>query len=238
MKKNVIFAAISLALFCHTQTALSQGWRIAPVVGVNVSSISYSAGLRANLNLGGLTTKPGPLVQGHVGALIDYAFSDRFSIRSGLLYTGKGGSFKITSLSQYGGTESTQGRYTFSYVDIPLLMNFAIGHNNWRIMAGGTASLMMSVRGSVESGGSLSNYGYYKGTTTFSLGAYQVQSLDLSTTVGVFKELEVAGRPFEIGLYTQNSITKWNLSARTQPDLYARHNSVGFRLTYFFALRR
>lgn len=236
MKKTLFLLAFATAI---SIPALSQGWRIAPTFGLNVSYISYSTAFRDNLNSSTLRTKPGVLGRGQVGALLDYAFSDRFSLRSGLIYTGKGGSLRFDA-SQYGFTESIRGGYKLDYMDIPLLLNFAVGRNNWRIILGGVVGITMSAKGIVEDG-NFTGYGYYQGNTSvLGIGnrANQVQPFDLCSTIGYVKELDVADRPFEVGLYFQNSLTKWNSSSRTQPDFYARNYLVGLRVAYLFEIGR
>lgn len=236
MKKNTFFLVLATLL---AGSVSAQSWRIAPTFGLNVASISYSNAFRNSLNSGTLTTRTGPLVKGQVGALIDYAFSDRFSIRSGLLYTGKGGSLRMSG-TQYGIVESIRGSYKLDYLDVPLLLNFAVGRNNWRIIVGAVAGLTLSAKGTVE-GTTIAGYGYYRGNTTVlgvGNGANQVQPFDFCTTIGYVKELDVADHPLEVGLYFQNSLTNWNSSAKIQSDLTARHLLCGVRVAYLFELRR
>jgi hypothetical protein len=223
-----------------TAPAMSQGWRIAPTVGLNVSAITYSSAFRNAMNSGSTSTSTGLLVKLQVGALLDYAFSDRFSIRSGLLYTGKGGRIRSTG-SQYGIIETARARIELSYVEIPLLLNIAVGNNGFRLMGGPILGVTLSGKSVVEAG-NYYGYGYFGGSTTnFKIGSDPTSSIlpiDLSVSLGLVKEMDIGNRPFEIGLHVQPSFSNWNTTSKTQPANYARNLLVGLRIAYLFELRR
>ena len=237
MKKNLLLFVLPI-LFSFP--ALSQGWRIAPTVGLNVSAITYSNAFRNAMNSGSTSISTGLSVKFQVGALLDYSFSDRFSIRSGLLYTGKGGSIRSTA-TQYGITETARGRIELSYVEIPLLLDIAVGHDGFRLMGG--PILGVTLRGkSVVEAGNYYGYGYFGGNTTnFRIGSDPSSSIlpiDLSVSLGLVKEIEIGNRPLEIGLHVQPSFSNWNTTSKTQPANYARNLLVGLRIAYLFELRR
>lgn len=237
MKKNILLLVFTTVV---SVPALSQGWRIAPTVGVNISAISYSSTMRNALNADMLNTAPGPLARFQAGALLDYAFSDRFSIRSGLMYTGKGGSLRIDG-SQYGISETIRGSYQLNYMEIPLLLNIAIGDNGFRLTGGPVLGVTLNGKGVVDSR-TISGYGYYGGSnTTFDIGSRRTDDilpLDLSVSLGLVKEIEVGDRPLEIGLYVQPSYSKWTTRSTYDSDFFARNLLAGLRVAYLFELRR
>lgn len=235
MKKFIL--PVVFAFVCFTHTAMSQGFRIAPTVGVNGSGILYSSAFRNGLNSSTINTTTGLLVKFQAGALLDYAFSDRFSIRSGVLYTGKGGSLAI-KLTQNGVTQSAQGSYEFNYIDVPLLLNIAVGESGFRIMGGPVVGIALNAKTIVQASNGTNlesrtlNYSIGNSTTD------QVLPLDLSASLGLVKELQVGDRPLEIGIRAQPSFSKWTTISKTVPDRYARNLLVGLRITYLFALGR
>lgn len=232
----LLFAFI---LFTTTQL-FGQGWRIAPTVGFNVVSVTYSNALRNSMNTGATTISPGASVRFQVGALVDYAFSDRFSIRSGLLYTNKGGSLRNTE-TQYGITQTARANLELSYLEIPLLFKIAIGQNKLRLVAGPVLGGALGGKYVIASG-SYYGYGYFGGSTsTMKVGTDVNSSLmpiDLSVSLGLVKELEVADRPLEIGLHVQPSFSNWTTISRTVPENYARNLLVGLRIAYLLELSR
>lgn len=237
MKKKILAFVFAILFY---SPAFSQGWRIAPTVGVNVSAITYSSAFRNAMNAGNTSINTGLLVTFQVGALLDYAFSDRFSIRSGLLYTGKGGSVRSTA-SQYGITETARARIELSYLEIPLLLNIAVGHDGFRLMGGPILGVTLSGKSVVEAG-NYYGYGYFGGNTTnFKIGSDPTSSIlpiDLSVSLGLVKEMEIGNRPLEIGLHVQPSLSNWNTTSKTQPSNYARNLLVGLRIAYLFDLGR
>lgn len=237
MKKNLLPFVFS-TLF--SIPALSQGWRIAPTVGFNVSAISYSTAFRNSLNSGTSTISTGLSVKFQVGALLDYAFSDRFSIRSGLLYTGKGGSLRSTA-SQYGITQTAKVNIELNYLEIPFLFNIAVGNDGFRLVGGPILGITLSGKNVIAAGNYI-GYGYFGGySTNFKIGSDENSSLmptDLSVSLGVVKELEIGNRPLEIGLHVQPSFSNWTTITKSLPDRYAKNLLVGFRIAYLFELRR
>lgn len=182
----------------------------------------------------------GLLVRFQFGAYVDYAFSDRFSVRSGLLYAEKGGSLHITE-AQYEITQSLRGSYKFNYLQIPLLLSIAVGNSDLRVVGGPILGVALNGKGTLE-GGYVNGYGYFTGNVTnFKIGSKltdQMLPLEMSASLGLIKELNVADRPLEIGLHVQPSFTNWNTLSRTRSDYYARNLLVGLHVAYLFELRR
>lgn len=241
MKKTILLF-VFFAIACVP--ALSQGWRIAPTFGLNGSAVLYSAAFRNDLNALNSGTagrvRTGALAKVQVGALLDYAFGDRFSIRSGLIYTGKGVSFRISEF-QNGGSVTVPVSYQFSYVEIPLLLNIAVGDNGLRLVGGPVVGVTLNGKFVVDAG-NYGSYGYYGGSTeNLRIGSNRTDNIlptDLSVSIGLVKELEVGNRPLEIGLHVQPSISKWNTISKYKPDYYGRNLLVGLRVAYLFELRR
>lgn len=234
MKKNILPVVFTI-LF--SGPALSQGWRIAPTLGLNVSAISYSTAFRNNLNSNTTSTSTGPMARFQVGALLDYAFSDRFSIRSGLLYMGKGGSLRVTT-SRYGLTETGRATYQIDYLEIPFLLNLAVGTGGYRLVGGPVFGLALSAKSVAQAS---TGYSLASQTTQYKIGSTltdQVLPTDLSVSLGVVRELELGNRPLEIGLHVQPSFSNWNTVSKTRSDYYAKNLLVGLRVSYLFELRR
>lgn len=241
MKKSMFLLVVTTAI---SLPALSQGWRITPTVGLNGSAALYSAAFRNDLNALNSGTagavRTGVMANVQVGALLDYAFGDRFSIRSGLIYTGKGTIFRISEY-QNGGSVTVPVSYQLSYAEIPLLLNIAIGDNGLRLIGGPVVGITLNGKFVVDAG-NYGSYGYYGGSTrNLRIGSNRTDNIlptDLSVSIGLLKELEVGNRPLEIGLHVQPSISKWNTISKYKPDYYGRNLLVGLRVAYLFELRR
>ncbi len=234
MKKTILLLVFAMAI---SIPALSQAWRIAPTVGLNVSATHYSSGLKTSLKSGDVDLSTSVLPRPQVGVYLDRSISDRLSIRSGLLYTGKGGRLTLTSTRN--NAVSAQSRTWFSYLEIPLLLNIAIGEHGLRLMGGPILGIALSGKSVVQG----SNAGVSLGseTTNLSIGEGvndDMRPTDLSVSIGLSKELEVGNRPLEIGLHVQPSLSKLTPNLPAYPNNFARNLLVGVRVVYLFELRR
>ena len=234
MKRTILLLVFTMAI---SVPALSQGWRIAPTVGLNVSAISFSNGLKNNLKSGNLDFSNGVLTRVQVGAYIDRAISERLSIRSGLLYTGKGGHFTLTSTQNR--AVSAQASVQFNYLEIPLLLNVAIGNSRLWLMGGPVLSIALNGKSVTQVGNSGTSSPIQ--TTNLRIGERigdDFRPTDLSVSLGLVKQLDVFDRPLEIGVHVQPSFSNWNPNSPANPDNFARNLLVGLRVAYLFELRR
>lgn len=237
MKRKFLFAV--LVFLCGTNVVLSQGWRVGPTVGLNVGTISYSTAYRNAINAGinsSTSISYGSVVKFQVGALLDYAVSDRLSIRSGLLYTAKGGSTRVTA-TQYGTTQSAKAAFELNYLDIPLLLNVAVGNKGLRLVGGPVLGVTLNAKYVIPSG----TYTGAGSSTNYKIGSdanSAVMPTDLSICLGLVRELQLSDRPLEIGLYTQPSLSSWTTITKKQADKSARTLMFGLRVAYLFELRR
>ncbi|AEV31661.1 hypothetical protein Oweho_0647 [Owenweeksia hongkongensis DSM 17368] len=116
MKKLTTFAIIACTVLL-SRNAVAQ--KINVNAGLNISSIT------TNLGFSEPKLKPGF----HIGASVDYAVSDLFSIDGGLLLSSMG--YRINNDFDYGfGPEHVEGNISPYYLTIPILLkaNFELGN--------------------------------------------------------------------------------------------------------------
>lgn len=234
MKKSILILISTGAI---SVPALSQGWRIAPTVGLNASAINYSSGLKTSLKSGALDLHTGVLARPQVGAYIDRSISERLSVRSGLLYTGKGGHLTLTSTRNR--AVSAQASTRLSYLEIPLLLTVAIAENGLRLMGGPVLGVALGGKNVVQG----SNSGVSAGSETTNLRIGEgvnddMRPTDLSVSVGLVKQMDISDHPLEIGLHVQPSLSKLTPNVPAYPNNFAPNLLVGLRVAYLFELRR
>lgn len=205
------------------------------MVGVNVSHIAYSSGLKVSVRFSAYDFSTGILAKPQIGAYIDRSISDRLSIRTGLLYTGKGGRFTLTFTQN--STVSGQADTPLSYLEVPLLLNVAIGESGLRLMGGPVLGITLSAKNVVRA----SNAGVSLGSETTSLrigdrADDDIRSTDLSVSIGLAKQVNIGERPLEIGLHIQPSLSKLTPAIPAYPNNFARNLLVGLRVAYLIEL--
>jgi hypothetical protein len=186
-------------------------------------------------DLDGAKNRPIPGIT--IGALADYQVFDNLSVRSGLLLTRKGGQLtdsETVSGVKYKGSQ----KHLLTYLELPLWVSYPIGESGFSLTGGPTIGytvgaklkIRVSEDGDVEKDSQLLDIGN---------DAYddQVKPIDVSFNLGIAKELDIAGKPFEISFNIQPSITKWNPSSKVS-DSWGRNMVVGLRAAYFFSLSR
>jgi len=221
--------------------AHAQELRIAPVVGVNISGVAYSKSYLAGAISPLYDTRTGPLARLYLGGIIDYAFSERFSIRTGLQVSGRGGTIRLT-YSQSGVSGKGKGRYMFNYLELPLMLSVALNDNGLRLVSGPVLGVALNAKSvvNVNVSGSAGRY-IDSGTEKMSIGTNPsdyVRPTDLSFAIGVAKQFQMDRQGLEVGVQIQPSLSKLNPSAKLRSDYFARHWLVGFRAAYFFEVRR
>lgn len=234
MKKNLLLLVFATIV---SLPALSQGWRIAPAVGLNASYVSYSSGLRNSVKAADVDLSSGVRARGQVGAYIDRFISDGLSIRAGLLYTGKGG--RVTLTSTQNSAVSAQSDFQFNYLEVPLLVNIGIGDNGLRLMGGPVLGLALSGKSITQ--GRSSGVVLSSETTKLSIGNSEdddFRPTDLSVSLGLAKQLELGDSALEIGLHVQPSFSRFTPESAGFPDNFARHLMVGLRVVYLFEIGR
>lgn len=223
-----------------SRPALSQKLRIAPTLGLNTSTVAFSEAYRNSLNSSLVSTTFGITARWQAGALLDYAFTDRFSVRTGLLFTGKGSNVRFTGY-QTGYTPVTiRGGIQLNYLEVPLLLTVAVGSKGLRLVGGPVVSIALNGRFTSD-GGSYYGSGYYGSNEPLPIGTNATDGLlpfELSATLGLVREMKLADRTLELGLYSQPSLTNWDPGVRIRPDYTARNGLFGVKVAYFFALPR
>jgi hypothetical protein len=134
-------------------------------IGVDIGSVSYSQSLPSGYTTSSHT---GFLV----GAQLDNWFSDMWALSVQLLYDQKGSAFTIADNSG-SGLASTTGSTVSSYLEIPILVKFAIGSGDFRpyLFAGPSFGFLLAASET-------------SGSTSISIDS-SFNTLDVSALVGV-----------------------------------------------------
>ncbi len=132
--KKLLLATLMLFVFGNLSAQSDSGdFTIAPQVGLNLSNYTSSANLNNKIR-----------TSFNAGVIGEYYFSDRWSLRSGLLYDSKG-------------TVVTQSGQDFidklNYMALQLHANWHFGSNrNWFLNFGPTLGFLISAKGDVPGG--------------------------------------------------------------------------------------
>lgn len=135
MKKIFLFLVLFASFFSISCAQMSGG----PKAGLSVAKIT-----------GDGTEDVKFLFTYHVGGFFNYAFSDMLSVQPELLYSNKGYHYKYSE-TVLGVVFEDNYNYTFSYIDIPVLLNIHFGTGSY-IGAGPQLGILTNAR--------------YKGTST------------------------------------------------------------------------
>lgn len=230
MKKLFFYSILSLI----STSLFAQEFKVAPVFGIHAATSIFSR--EAKNDFDGAKILPIPGIS--IGALADYQLFDNLSVRSGLLLSLKGANvFDKETIS--GVKHKASLKFNLTYLELPLWVSYPIGESGFSLTGGPTIGFAVGAKlkakysedGEVE-----------KDSDILSIGndAYDddVKPLDISLNLGIAKEFEIAGKPFEISLNIQPSLTKWPTSSKMDSDYWARNMVVGLRAAYFFSLSR
>jgi hypothetical protein len=175
MKKQLYSLAvilfISASVLIVSGSPASAQMSIGGRIGVDIGSVSYSQSLPSGYTSSSHT---GILV----GGQLDNWFSDMWALSIQLLYDQKGSAFTIAA-NNGTGLSSTTGNTVSSYLEIPILVKFAIGSGDFRpyLFAGPSFGFLLAAS---ETNGSQS----VSVDSTFN-------TLDISALVGVGASLSL-----------------------------------------------
>ena len=233
--KNVLLLLLGLASYVPTY---GQSWRVAPTLGVNLSTISFSNAL-LNAQSGGTRITPGLTGRWQLGALVDYGISEQISIRSGLLYSVRGSSLKATT-TQSGYSVTSTGSYTMNYLDLPLLVTVAIGQNGLRLVGGPVLGFALGGKFSLDDV-TVAGYSYGGGENKLTVGNTTSNSMlptDFSLSLGLLKQVDINEKTFELGVHVQPSLSSFSPGTRLMPTYTTTHFLIGLKASYFFEVGR
>lgn len=134
MKKLLLLSFITLLGITKSEAQSDSGdFTIAPQIGVNLSNYTSSANLNNKIR-----------TAFNAGAILEYYFNDRWSLRSGLIYDSKG--TKVTDSGQ-------EYIDKLNYIAVPLHANWHFGSTRkWFLNAGPTFGFLVSAKGDTPSG--------------------------------------------------------------------------------------
>ncbi|GAB3517535.1 porin family protein [Emticicia fontis] len=238
MKSLLVVLALSLSVVSFGQTL-----KIAPVVGVNATSVMNSDDIKDiydELEDYDIKWKHRPALKGTFGAWVDYEANEKLGFRTGLLLDFKGEVMKIKYKED---DESIKAklRMKYTYLELPLMVTYKIGDNGFKLLAGPSINFAISAKGT-------SSYRYeYDGdvdkgseTENYKIGSdpdkHDIKPIDLSFNLGLAKEIEVKDRPLEVSLMVSPSLTKYTTITKDEPDYFSRHFAIGFKVAYFFSI--
>lgn len=235
MKKFILITLIGLGSF---GPAFSQRVRILPTLGLNMAYDFNSRELKDQYenNSLGSTIRFGGLILPYAGVLADYTVSDRLTVRSGLAYSGKGGSLSIRSTDRNNSSRGTiKSRY--GYLEIPLLLNLEVGNSGLRFVGGPVLGLAVGARskGIVKGGGD--NFSYSEKLSIGTTDSDEVLPIEIGLSLGLTKTIELAGRPLEGWFSVQPSLSNYIVQSQSPGTYTSRHFLLGFRISYPIEVR-
>lgn len=233
MKKLSIF----VLLLTTSSHVFAQELKVAPIVGINFTNNIFSQLYKEEIRSGYANAKFQPLLRFSLGGIGDYAYTDNLSFRSGLLLNFKG--------SQVKGSDETGNetvKIKTSYLEIPLWVAYRLGETG--ILLTGGPNIGFAMGGKVRSKGKMTYYGEtetFDDTDQLDIGgdAYEddVKPLDISFSIGVAKEISMAGKLLEVSVNIQPSLMSWSTTSKIESKYSARNFVVGFRAAYFFSFK-
>ncbi|MBO0929814.1 outer membrane beta-barrel protein [Fibrella aquatilis] len=216
-----------------------QQWRIAPTVGVNLATISYS---NAYLNLftsNGSRVSPGFVPRWQVGALIDYTISEQVGIRSGLLYSTRGSNIQ-TSVTRSGYTVTASGSNQINYLDVPLLVTVGLGENGFRLVGGLVLGIALSGTSKTDAY-TVAGYKFDGEEAKLPIGNSsndRIVPTDVSVSLGILKQLDLNRRFLELGFHIQPSLSSFATGTKQYPSYTSTYFQFGLKASYFFDIGR
>ncbi|MBO0950908.1 porin family protein [Fibrella forsythiae] len=236
MRKYLLFI---LGLACYAPMMAQQRWRIAPTLGVNTSSVSLSNAYKADLNSGTAKTDIGLAFKWQIGAFAEYPFTERLAFRTGLFYTPKG--FNLTVKSTQANVPTITGSQKSYYLEIPLLVNVAVGQKGFRIVGGPVFGLALGGTSTIDPVRYLGNTIFEGQTASLTVGSSITDDLlptDTGIIIGLVRERDRLGLPIELGVYSQIGLSNYNPSLTRQPSHSVRNTLFGLKASYFFEVGR
>ncbi|GLU54796.1 porin family protein [Dyadobacter frigoris] len=234
----------SIFLLTAISSSFSQNFRIAPVLGANVTVSNLSKESRTDLEdaLNNIYDEKGkvsflPVVKFQIGGLVEYTLKKSLSIQSGLILNVKGWKFKTDG--KYSGIAvSYSTKQTFTYLDLPLWATYRIGTNGFKLIAGPTIGFALKISQTTKESGNGNNEDVtIKGKIGNNADTDDARPIDLALNLGIAKEILVMNKPLELSLNIQPSTTKWNPSSKIDSQRFGRHQVVGVRAAYFFNIK-
>jgi hypothetical protein len=226
MKKLLIGCVLSFL-----STSLFAQLKVAPVFGIHAASTILSREIKDDL---GDDVKNQPTIGITIGALGDYQLFDNLSVRSGLLISLKGGSFKFDE--SYGGL-SYKGteKHRFTYLELPIWVSYPIGESGFSLTGGPTFGRAVGGKAIYKwnDGGDSD-----KETETMEIGNSiydDLKPFDVSINLGLAKQIDIADKTLEVSFNIQPSITKWNPESKIDSGYWSRNLVIGLRAAYFFS---
>ncbi len=231
-----------LVAICISTLSWGQKLKIAPVIGLHMSTVNYSDDFKEALDLAlsaDNKIKYKPVVSGSFGIWGDYTFSDKIGFRSGLLVNMRGNNIKLKFDDV---NVSIKQRYT--YLEIPLLVTYQLGDKPFKLLAGPTIGFALSarqkVKGSIEdgdNGGTASASESHKLSIGNDPNEDDIRPIDIGINLGVAKKISLSENPLELSFSVVPSISKHTTQTDLSSDYFGRHFSLGFKLAYFFSIK-
>lgn len=235
---KTIFFAVALMI---PMLVLGQEIKVAPVVGLGVSTVLNSQELKDEYNYSSdISWKSRPSIKGVIGAWVDYSINDKVGLRSGLLFNFKGETL-VLKYNEDGEKGKATLKQKYMYLELPFLLNYKIGESGYKLLFGPSINFALSAKAS-------STYRYeYDGDVEKGSESEQlnigtdprnddIKPLDVSLNLGLAKDFEIKGVPVEVSLFVTPSLTKFTTITKLSSDYFSRHFGIGFRAAYFFSL--
>lgn len=235
---KTIFFAVALMI---PMLVLGQEIKVAPVVGLGVSTVLNSQELKDEYNYSSdISWKSRPSIKGVIGAWVDYSINDKVGLRSGLLFNFKGETL-VLKYNEDGEKGKATLKQKYMYLELPFLLNYKIGESGYKLLFGPSINFALSAKAT-------STYRYeYDGDVEKGSESEQlnigtdprnddIKPLDVSLNLGLAKDFEIKGVPVEVSLFVTPSLTKFTTITKLSSDYFSRHFGIGFRAAYFFSL--
>ncbi len=234
--------SLVIALFLlMSVVSYGQKLKIAPVVGVNVTSVMNSEEVKDLYDdlAEYVDWKHRPALKGTFGAWVDYSANDKFGFRTGLLLNFKG---EVMKINYEDGDESLKAKLKqkITYLELPLMVTYNIGGSGLKLLAGPSINFAVSAKLT-----SSSTYEYdgdkekESDTENYKIGndpdKDEIKPIDLTFNLGLAKEVNVMDKPLEVSLMISPSLTKYTTITKNEPNYFSRHFTLGFKLAYFFS---
>jgi hypothetical protein len=238
--KKILFALLFL-----TSSVVAQKISIAPVFGINMSTIVFSQKTQddyfrifnSTYDGGGEISFFNPRVSPSFGAIANYNEPGKaWGFRTGLTVSMRGGKLVSSGTVQRYAVKISLA-HRMSYLEVPLHAVYEFHQSGIRLIAGPTIGFALNGKGIMKQS---VNGQPDEQEAKLDVGSDklndEVKPIDLSLSIGVAKVIPVANRLLEISLFAQPSFTKYNPSSKVKSDSFGRHLTAGLRVAYFFVL--
>jgi hypothetical protein len=245
MKISKTFVLLSLCLISLRSTG--QRLKLAPVVGANFTfTTSKSSTAPTSVFLFGseedvlLEMRFPPGIGFHVGGLVDYKWKEKLSLQSGLILNVKTYAINTRMYDREGTGEdlvaTSKSRAAIHYLEIPLLVTYRVGNSGFKLTAGVTPGFAVraSNKGKVKDDDRSESMKY-----RMNIGSdpnwHQILPVDVSLQAGIGKDVEIAGRTFELSVFAQPSLTYLMPQGKSDKEFAAKLINSGVRVAHYFA---